>query len=84
MLAKIRSVPSMSAVGCCYDNAAMESFWSTLKTEWLQDKDFHTQQEAELAIFDYIETFYNPQRLHSALGYQSPVDFEMELLNANT
>ena len=84
MLAKIRSVPSMSAAGCCYDNAAMESFWSTLKTEWLQDKDFHTQQEAELAIFDYIETFYNPKRLHSALGYQSPVDFEMELLNANT
>ena len=65
-------------------NAAMESFWSTLKTEWLQDKDFHAPQEAELAIFDYIETFYNPKRLHSALGYQSPVDFEMELLNANT
>lgn len=84
MLEKISSVPSMSAAGCCYDNAAMESFWSTLKTEWLHDKDFRTQQEAELAIFDYIETFYNPRRLHSALGYQSPVDFELELLNAKT
>jgi len=84
LLEKISSVPSMSAAGCCYDNAAMESFWSTLKTEWLHDKDFRTQQEAQLAIFDYIETFYNPRRLHSALGYQSPVDFELELLNAKT
>jgi putative transposase len=83
LLEEISSVPSMSAAGCCYDNAAMESFWSTLKTEWLHDQDFCTQQEAELAIFDYIETFYNPKRLHSALGYQSPVDFEMDLLNAN-
>jgi len=82
MLEKISSVPSMSAAGCCYDNAAMESFWSTLKTEWLQDQNFRTQQEAELAIFDYIETFYNPRRLHSALGYQSPVDFELEFFNA--
>jgi putative transposase len=82
LLEKISSVPSMSAAGCCYDNAAMESFWSTLKTEWLHDKDFRTLREAELAIFDYIETFYNPRRLHSALGYQSPVDFELELSNA--
>jgi putative transposase len=84
LLEKISSVPSMSAAGCCYDNAAMESFWSTLKTEWLHAKDFRTIQEAELAIFDYIETFYNPRRLHSALGYQSPVDFELELLNAKS
>jgi putative transposase len=68
--------PSMSAAGNCYDNAAMESFWSTLKTEWLHHKTFQTQQQARSAIFDYIETFYNPKRLHSALGYQSPVDFE--------
>ncbi len=68
--------PSMSAAGNCYDNAAMESFWSTLKTEWLHQKKFQTHQEARSAIFDYIETFYNPKRLHSALGYQSPVDFE--------
>jgi putative transposase len=68
--------PSMSAAGNCYDNAAMESFWSTLKTEWLHQKKFQTHQEAHSAVFDYIETFYNPKRLHSALGYQSPVDFE--------
>jgi putative transposase len=68
--------PSMSAAGNCYDNAAMESFWSTLKTEWLHHKNFPSHQAARLAIFDYIETFYNPKRLHSALGYQSPVDFE--------
>jgi putative transposase len=68
--------PSMSAAGNCYDNAAMESFWSTLKTEWLHHQYFHTPQQARAAVFDYIETFYNPKRLHSALGYQSPVDFE--------
>ena len=81
-LQKIKSLPSMSAAGNCYDNAAMESFWSTLKTEWLHQHSFQNQPEAELAIFDYIETFYNPKRLHSALGYQSPVEFELELLHA--
>lgn len=81
-LQKVKSLPSMSAAGNCYDNAAMESFWSTLKTEWLQQHNFEDQPEAELAIFDYIETFYNPKRLHSALGYQSPVEFELELSHA--
>ena len=76
-LLKIHQIlPSMSAQGHCYDNAAMESFWSTLKTEWLHQKTFQSRQQAHSAIFDYIETFYNPKRLHSALGYQSPVDFE--------
>ena len=60
----------------------MESFWSTLKTEWLHQHSFQDQPAAELAIFDYIETFYNPKRLHSALGYQSPVEFELELSHA--
>lgn len=68
--------PSMSAAGNCYDNAAMESFWSSLKTEWIHHQCFQTHHQAQLALFDYIETFYNPKRLHSALGYQSPVDFE--------
>ena len=68
--------PSMSAQGYCYDNAAMESFWSTLKTEWLHPQTFLTRPQAHSAIFDYIETFYNPIRLHSALGYHSPVDYE--------
>jgi putative transposase len=68
--------PSMSGAACCYDNAAMESFWSTLKTEIQSPAPFENIQAARRAIFDYIETFYNPQRLHSALDYQSPVDFE--------
>ena len=68
--------PSMSAAGNCYDNAAMESFWSTLKTEWLHEQHFQTHQQARSAIFDYIETFYNPKRLHSALDYHSPADYE--------
>jgi putative transposase len=68
--------PSMSGAACCYDNAAMESFWSTLKTEIPSPAPFENIQTARRAIFDYIETFYNPQRLHSALDYQSPVDFE--------
>ncbi len=76
MLSSLKALPSMSSTGNCYDNAAMESFWSTLKTEWLHHKNFQTRDQASLAIFDFIETFYNPKRLHSALGYQSPVDFE--------
>lgn len=71
--------PSMSGVGCCYDNAAMESFWSSLKTEMVHQRAFANLQEARLAIFDYIELFYNPKRLHSALGYQSPVDYENQI-----
>ena len=67
---------SMSAAGCCYDNAAMESFWSTLKTELVPENCFAGLREARTALFEYIELFYNPRRLHSALGYQSPVDFE--------
>jgi putative transposase len=76
LLHSSKIIPNMSAQGHCYDNAAMESFWSTLKTEWLHQHNFQTREQARLAIFDYIETFYNPKRLHSALGYQSPVEFE--------
>jgi putative transposase len=71
--------PSMSGRGNCYDNAAMESFWSTLKTELLHLQTYHGLPDLRLAVFDYIETFYNRQRLHSALNYQSPVDFENHL-----
>jgi putative transposase len=70
-------VCSMSRRGNCYDNAAMESFWSTLKTETGLDVAVPiTRRAAELLIFDYIETFYNPTRRHSSLGYRSPVAFE--------
>ena len=68
--------PSMSAAGNCYDNAAMESFWSTLKTECLHHLNLQSHQQTRLVLFDYIETFYNPKRLHSALGYLSPVEYE--------
>ena len=68
---------SMSRAGNCYDNAAMESFWSGFKTETQMDvKPPATRQEAKLAIFDHIETFYNPKRRHSSLGYLPPVAFE--------
>ncbi len=67
---------SMSRPANCYDNAAMESFWSTLKKELVYREKFATRAQAQAAIFDYIEKFYNRVRLHSALGYKSPVDFE--------
>jgi transposase InsO family protein len=70
---------SMSRSGNCYDNAAMESFWSTLKSDTgLDETVLATRREAELAVFDYIETFYNPRRRHSSLGYLSPVAFEKQ------
>ena len=69
-------VPSMSRKGNCYDNATMESFWSTLKWELVYRSKFTNHHQARTAIFDYIECFYNPKRLHSALNFLSPVDFE--------
>ncbi len=70
---------SMSRAGNCYDNAMIESFWSTLKTETGMDVVIPaTRREAELAVFDYIETFYNPKRRHSSLGQISPVAFELK------
>jgi transposase InsO family protein len=75
-LAQSQTLPSMSRTACCYDNAAMESFWSTLKHELVYRRRFKTRTEAAQAIFDFIETFYNRRRLHSSLQYQSPVDFE--------
>jgi transposase InsO family protein len=70
------AIASMSRKANCYDNAAMESFWSTLKLELVYRQQFATRAQARMEIFDYIETFYNPKRLHSSLGYCSPVDFE--------
>jgi putative transposase len=75
-LAALGLEASMSRAGNCYDNAAMESFWSTLKSELVHRQSFATRAEARTAIFEYVEVFYNRQRLHSALDYQSPVDFE--------
>ena len=69
-------VPSMSRKGNCYDNATMESFWSTLKLELVYRTRFDSRTQARTQIFDFIECFYNPMRLHSALNFLSPVDFE--------
>ncbi len=67
---------SMSRTGNCYDNAVMESFFSTLKCEWVHHQDYKTRTEASRDIFEYIAGFYNTVRRHSALGYLSPKDFE--------
>lgn len=67
---------SMSGKGDPYDNAIMESFFSTLRAELTDLYDFPTRNEARLALFDYLELFYNRLRIHSAIGYISPIDFE--------
>lgn len=69
-------VPSMSSTGNCYDNAIMESFFHTLKTELIYFEKYRTRREARGNIFEYIEVFYNRVRRHSALNYCSPVEFE--------
>jgi putative transposase len=71
-----QAVASMSRKGNCYDNAAMESFWSTLKQELIYRRHFKTRDQARQAIFEFIEVFYNRRGLHSSLGYRSPLDFE--------
>jgi len=67
---------SMSGKGDCWDNAVMESFWATLKTELVHHEHYATREEAKQSIFEYIEVFYNRKRLHSSLGYVSPEAFE--------
>ena len=64
----------MSRKGNCYDNAVAESFFSTLKREKINRKEYKNIQEARREIFEYIEIFYNRQRLHSALGYKTPAE----------
>ena len=67
---------SMGSKGDCFDNAAAESFFATLEKDLLRRQSFPTRQEARTAVFDYIEAFYNPIRLHSTLGYLSPAEYE--------
>ena len=69
-------VASMGSVGDCFDNAVTESFFATLECELLDRHRFRTHSEARVAVFDYLEGFYNPRRRHSALGYLSPADYE--------
>ena len=79
LLAQHGLVASMSRPANCYDNAFIESFWSSLKYELVYHQRFATYAQARTAIFDYIETFYNRTRMHSSLAYLSPVQFESQL-----
>lgn len=76
---------SMSRKANCWDNAVAESFFKTLKTELIYHYNYHTRNQAEVAVFEYIEVWYNRKRLHSSLGYVTPMEFEMnyyQMLNA--
>ncbi len=66
----------MGSVGHCFDNAMCESFFATLECELLNRYRFETKPEARMAVFGFIEGWYNPRRRHSALGYESPMSFE--------
>jgi transposase InsO family protein len=77
-------LPSMGRRGDAYDNAPVESVISTIKNELVNRNRFKTRDQARLAVFDYIETFYNPRRLHSSLGHRSPDDYERIKLNEET
>ncbi len=66
----------MGSVGDCFDNALCESFFATLECELIDRTSFKTRTEARLAVFDFIEGFYNPRRRHSSLGYHSSADYE--------
>jgi transposase InsO family protein len=79
LLAERGIVCSMSGKGDCWDNAAMESFWGTLKTELVNHEHYQTREQARASIFEYVEVFYNRHRLHSSLGYLSPEQFERSL-----
>lgn len=81
---KIRSarlVPSFGTIGDGLDNAMMESFWSSMQIELLDRQRWKTRVELSNAIFDYLEIFYNRQRRHSALGYRTPVEYELSFTN---
>lgn len=73
--------PSMGSVGDCYDNALCESFFATLECELIDRSTFHSHREAELAVFDYVEGFYNTRRRHSSLDYLSPMQYERRTRN---
>ncbi len=84
LLAAHRLTASMSRKGNCYDNAYIESFWSSLKYETVYRHRYATRAQARVALFDYIESFYNRTRLHSSLGYVSPVTFEAQQNQTNS
>ena len=74
--------PSMGSVGDAYDNALCESFFATLECELIERRKFRNQAEAKMAVFDFIEAWYNPHRRHSALGHRSPLNYEKDHASA--
>lgn len=80
LLKDLKVEASMSRSGCCYDNAVMESFFHSLKVEFVHHEKFATKAQAKQAIFEWIEVFYNRERLHSSLGYKTPVAYEEEFM----
>ena len=81
LLKRAGMVPSMSGKGNCYVNAMVETVFKTIKSELVWRTSFQTRRHAEIAIGHYIDGFYNPRRRHSALGYRSPVAFEVAMAN---
>lgn len=79
LLAAYGIQPSMSRTGNCYDNAVIESFFGTLKTELVHHENYPTREAAQRSLFEYIEVFYNRRRRHSAIGYVSPHEYEVTL-----
>ena len=80
-LSNMGIVASMSRKGDCWDNAVAESFFATIKGEMADHEDFQTIAQAKAAIADYVDGFYNLQRMHSSIGYQSPIEFELKLMS---
>ena len=76
LLKKHGLLSSMSAKGCCYDNAVCESFFHSMKVELVYTLQYHTRREANASIFEYIEAYYNNKRMHSTLNYMTPMQFE--------
>ena len=77
--ARLSFVRALCWKGNCYDNAVVESFFGTLKTELIHHHTYATREEARMALFEYLEVFYNRKRRHSALDYRSPADYETSL-----
>jgi len=74
LLKRSGMIRSMSGKGNCYDNAVVESFFSSLKNEIIHHRDYHTRDQARTEIFEYIELFYNRRRIHQSLNYQTPMN----------
>jgi putative transposase len=76
--------PSMGSIGDCFDNALCESFFATLECELLDRRSFRTQVEARMAVFEFLEGWYNPRRRHSSIGYLSPINYEVRMKERST